>query len=329
MNTNFISEPIFDVAHLAHVEILTPDLEATTNFFTKLFGMQESERSAKSVYLRGYEEKYHHSIKLTSAAEPGLGHVGWRARSPQALIRRAAAIEATGLGRGWIDDERGHGNAFRFETPDGHAMELFWEVDYVTMPAGQDSKLRNRPQRRPASGIPVRRIDHLNLMTANTGKCRDFMVETLGFRERERVQAGETGSTIASWLSVTNLSHDIALVPEPSNRRGRFHHVCLHYTSVQHLFDVAELATEAGIAIEHGPGRHGIGGAAFLYLMEPGGNRIEVMGDPGYMIFDPDWKTVVWDVSEIAHAAAWACPPMPESFWQYGTPQAEPVPKAA
>jgi catechol 2,3-dioxygenase len=23
------------------------------------------------------------------------------------------------------------------------------------------------------------------------------------------------------------------------------------------------------------------------YMLEPGGNRIELMGDPGYMIFDP------------------------------------------
>src|SRR4029077_10876569 len=61
--------------------------------------------------------------------------------------------------------------------------------------------------------------------------------------------------------------------------------------SVLHLFDVAELAKEAGIAIEDGPGRHGIGGATFLYMLEPAGNRIEVMGDPGYMIFDPAWKT--------------------------------------
>lgn len=59
--------------------------------------------------------------------------------------------------------------------------------------------------------------------------------------------------------------------------------------------------------------------------MEPGGNRIELMGDPGYMIFDPDWKTVEWKASEIAHAAAWACPPMPDSFWVYGTPVAPPA----
>ena len=197
-------------------------------------------------------------------------------------------------------------------------MEIFWEVAYATTPEGKGTALRNRPQRRPAAGVPVRRIDHLNLMVADAAACRDFMVEVLGFRERERVMGG--GALVASWLSVTNLSHDIALVPEPTAARGRFHHVCFHYTALQHLFDLAELAREAGIRVEAGPGRHGIGGAAFLDLFEPGGNRIEVMGDPGHMIFDPAWRTVVWDASEIATAVTWAGSPVPDSFWVYGTP---------
>ena len=217
----------------------------------------------------------------------------WRVRTPQALQRRVAAIEATGLGRGWINGDLGHGRAYQFETPEGHRMELFWEVDYVTPPAGKETLLRNRPQKRPASGIPVRRIDHVNLLAAKREGVRDFLVDILGFRERERV-VEEDGSILASFLSVTNLSHDIAMVPEPTDMRGRLHHVCFHYTSVQHLFDVAELAKEAGLMVETGPGRHGIGGATFVYILEPGGNRIELMGDPGYMIFDPAWRTVVW-----------------------------------
>jgi catechol 2,3-dioxygenase len=203
-------------------------------------------------------------------------------------------------------------------------MEVLWDVDYVMVSAGQETPLRNRPQKRPWTGVPVRRIDHLNLLAANAGAIRDFLVDILGFRERERVVGDDDGSVVASFLSVTNLSHDIAIVPEPTEMRGRLHHVCFHYTSVQHLFDVAELAKEAGIAIEHGPARHGIGGASFLYMLEPGGNRIELMGDPGYMIFDPAWRTVVWKGSEVpAVGAIWTGSPLPDSFWNYGTPLPE------
>jgi catechol 2,3-dioxygenase len=319
MNAN---EPIFDVAQLAHVELLTPDLEGTLHFFKELLGMHETERHGGSVYLRGYEEQYHHSLKVTAAPRAGLGHVAWRARTPQGLERRVAAIEATGLGQGWIDGDIGHGPAYRFETPEGHSMELFWDVEYFTAPAGRKTRLRNRPQKRPGTGMPIRRIDHLNLMVADAGVVRDFMVDILGFRERERVIDDDNGSVLASFLSVTNLSHDIAIVPEPTQMRGRLHHVCFHYISVQHLFDVAELAKEADIEIEYGPARHGIGGATFLYLLEPGGNRVELMGDPGYMIFDPAWRTVVWKGSEVPiTGAVWTgSQAPPESFWSYGTP---------
>src|SRR4030095_14240610 len=90
-----LNEPIFDIAHLAHVELLTPDLEETLGFFKDLLGLEETERSARSAYLRGYEEQYHHSLKVTKARRAGLGHVAWRTRSPQALQRRVAAIGET------------------------------------------------------------------------------------------------------------------------------------------------------------------------------------------------------------------------------------------
>ena len=315
-------EPVFDLAHLAHVELLTPDLAASAGFFTGLLGMQVSERRDGAVYLRGFEEHYHHSLKMIASDRAGLGHAGWRARSPQALDRRVAALEAAGLGRGWIDGDAGHGPAFRFVTPEGHPMEVFFEVDRATPPDGQVTPLRNRPQRRPTSGgVPVRRIDHLNLMVADVATCRDALTGLLGFQERERMEAD--GTVMSSFLSVTNLSHDIGLLPEPTAARGRFHHVCFCTTALQHLFDLAEMAREAGIRVEAGPGRHGVGGGAFLYLREPGGNRVEVIGDPGMMIFDPDWQTVVWQASDLDIAAAWIGSPFAEEFFTYGTPSGD------
>ena len=73
-------EPIFDVAQLAHVELLTPDLEGTLCFFKDLLGLEETERRGQSVYLRGYEEQYHHSLKVT-VGTAGRRHRGNRARA--------------------------------------------------------------------------------------------------------------------------------------------------------------------------------------------------------------------------------------------------------
>lgn len=104
MSTNGYPEPIFDVAQLAHVEIYTPDMDGTLWFFKELIGLEETERHGDSVYLRAYEDWYHHTLKVTKREKPGLGHVAWRTSSPQALERRVRALEEAGLGDGWIEE---------------------------------------------------------------------------------------------------------------------------------------------------------------------------------------------------------------------------------
>src|SRR5258705_6603465 len=95
-----MNEPIFDVAQLAHVELLTPDLEGTLHFFKDLLGVQETERRAPSGYLRGHEGQYPHSLKVTAAPPARTGHVAWRAPSPQTPERRGGATAAPRHGRG-------------------------------------------------------------------------------------------------------------------------------------------------------------------------------------------------------------------------------------
>ena len=61
------------------------------------------------------------------------------------------------------------------------------------------SASREKVGRKPRRGsLPLRQsrrsIDHLNLMAAAAGAVRDFIVDILGFCERERVDGGD-GST--------------------------------------------------------------------------------------------------------------------------------------
>ena len=149
-------EPVFDVAQLSHVEIYSPKVDESLHFFKDLLGMSETERSGDSVYLRAYEDLYHHSLKITYRDKPGLGHVGWRSTSPQALERRVKAIEASGLGKGWIEGDRGYGKAYEFTTPDGHLQRILWDVEYYEAPPELQTKLMSRPQRRPTHGVPDR-----------------------------------------------------------------------------------------------------------------------------------------------------------------------------
>ena len=63
--------------------------------------------------------------------------------------------------------------------------------------------------------------------------------------------------------------------------------------------------------------------AKFLYVFEPGGNRIELFGDSGYLIFDPDWKPITWREADLDKGIVWVGSSMPAEFLRYGTPPVE------
>src|SRR5688500_19446423 len=115
-------EPIHDIAHLGHVELLTPKPEESLRFFVDVMGMTENGRNGDSVYLRGWDDYEHHSLQLTASKTSGLGHYALRTASPQALQRRVEAIAKSGLGKGWKEDNVGHGPAYR--RSEEHTTEL-------------------------------------------------------------------------------------------------------------------------------------------------------------------------------------------------------------
>ena len=70
------------VHNLHHVEILTPEIERSLDFFTRILGLVETGREGRSVYLRGFGEWGSHSTILTESDRPGLGHMGWQVGGP-------------------------------------------------------------------------------------------------------------------------------------------------------------------------------------------------------------------------------------------------------
>ena len=79
-------QPAFgDIAHLGHIELLTPSFEASLEFFKELVGLHESGREGDSVYLRGWGDYERFTLQLTAAKTSGLGHVAFRAKSANIL----------------------------------------------------------------------------------------------------------------------------------------------------------------------------------------------------------------------------------------------------
>ncbi len=312
-----MTEPIRDLAHIGHAELLTPFPEESLRFFVELFGMEVEARVDRSVFLRGWGDYQRYSLKLTESALPGLGHMAIRAWSPAALQRRAAAIERSGLGRGWIDGDHGHGPAYRFTDPDGHAMELYYESDRYEPPPHLRPALKNVPQRYVGRGAAVKRLDHVNLLADDVGVNRRFAQEQLGFRLYEQI-VGADGIETGAWMSLTIAAHELIYVADHAHANGRLHHLAFFVDTREELLRAADLFLDADVPIEAAPSKHAVAQGMFLYVYEPGGNRVEVTTGT-HFIYDPSHEPVVWTLAERARGQAWGVKTI-ETFHTYGTP---------
>jgi catechol 2,3-dioxygenase len=196
------NEPIFDLAHLGHVELYTPRLDESVAFFVNVMGLTETTRQGDSVYLRGWDDYEHHTLKLTAHDKPGVGHIAWRTTSPQALERRARAIEAAGYGLRWTDGDLGHGRTYQFNNPGGHLMEIYYETEWYTPPDELKPALKNQAMQFPARGANLRRLDHVNIMVPDPAKDRTFFADVLGAKLTEQIVFSD-GTIQAVWFSVT------------------------------------------------------------------------------------------------------------------------------
>jgi catechol 2,3-dioxygenase len=311
-------EPIVDVAHLAHLELLTPTPEKSLAFFIDVMGMTESGRKGESVYLRGWDDYERYSLKLTGSKTSGLGHAAFRARSPQALERRVKALQTADAGVGWIEDELGHGPAYQFRDPDGHLLEIYYETEWYEAPPHLKPSLKNQAQRFPARGVNVRRIDHFNCLAADIAANREFFQNALGFRLTEQIVL-DNGIEAGMWLTCTNKSYDFAYTLESHGARGRFHHVTFALDSRDEVLRAADIFLENGVYIETGPHKHAVQQTFFLYVWEPGGNRVEVANAGARLVLAPDWKPIVWTEAERGKGQAWGLKTI-ESFHTHGTP---------
>ena len=308
-----------DLAHLGHIELLTPTFDASVAFFKDVLGLHESGRQGDSVYLRAWADYERFTLQLTRANTSGLGHVAFRVRSEVILQHLVENLISHGVEGKWLEPGLGHGRAFRFPSPDGHAVELYFDTEKFQATGDQIPGFKNMPQRYIPSGIAPKRLDHINLLAQDIKACRLFFHELLGMRVTEQIVFD--GEEMGAWLAATNKSYDLAFTRDKSTAHGRFHHLTYMMDSREDVLRAADILVERAVFIETGPHKHSIGQTFFLYFYEPGGNRIEI-GSGGYLIFDPDWKPVVWSREERSKGQAWGLQTV-STFHTYGTPPVE------
>ncbi len=286
------------LAQLVHVELVTPAYDASRRFFTEIVGMSVVHETTERCYLRCWGDHYQYSVILTAGPYPGLGHAAWRAWSPEDLEQAVRNVEASGIRGSWIGGDFGHGPAYRFRAPGGHTIELLWELERYHAPADLASTFPERPQRYRAAGLEPRHLDHLTVATSDVLRDAYWFRDTLGFRFMCFNGLEDDPDFIVFAMVTTNeKNHDLAFTKDLSPIPGRLHHLSFYLDTREALFRAADLLLEAGVAIEYGPGVHGMGEQSYLYFREPGGLRLE-LNSGGTRNYVPDWEPVRWRPSQ-------------------------------
>ena len=178
--------------------------------------------------------------------------------------------------------------------------------------------LKNQAQRFPARGVNVRRLDHFNCLAVDVAANRKFFERYLGFRLTEHIVLND-GTEAGMWLTCTNKSYDFAYTREAHGVKGRFHHITYALDSREDVLRAADVFLENGVYIETGPHKHAVQQTFFLYVYEPGGNRVEVANAGARLVLAPDWKPITWTEEERKKGQAWGLKTI-ESFHTHGTP---------
>jgi len=300
-----------EILRLGHVEYRVTDLERARAFYVDLLGFVETGRDRTRVYLRGLEERDHHSLVLRQAPAPGVSHFAFRVAAPDDLQRLHRRCTARGLPTRWIEagEEVGQGKALRVQDAAGLPVEFYHEIDQIERQLQRFDLYR---------GPHIMRIDHVNVQVPDVQAAYEWYTREWGFGCSEYTETDDRPAQLwAAWLHRKHNVHDIALM----NGRGpRLHHAGFWVTDALAVLRACDIMAGAGHqdAIERGPGRHGLSNALFVYLRDGDRNRIELYtGD--YLVADPDWRPIRWSINDPRRATFWGHVP-PQSWFNDASP---------
>jgi 3,4-dihydroxyphenylacetate 2,3-dioxygenase len=311
IDTSWVRPP-FEIVRIAHLELVVRDLGAAREFYVDLLGLPVTEETADAIYLRGYEERVHHSLVLRRGAEPLLGHVAFRVWEEGDLDALAAHFEALGCTPAWAEPgqvELGQGRALRVQDPLGFPVEFFHETSQAERLLQRFDLYR---------GAQIMRLEHVNLYVPDPAPAYE-VYRGLGFRCSEYI-AMDDGRLAAVWLYRKPTVHDVAFT---TGAGPRLHHIAFAVSdplAIMRLCDILAGARRDG-AIERGPGRHGVSNAFFVYLRDPDGHRVELyVGD--YYTGDPDFEPIGWSASDPRRRTFWGHA-VPDCWYEEGTQVAD------
>lgn len=290
----------FPVTALRSVEITTPHLAGSVEFYSKVWGLDVVAEADGTVYLAATGSDFH-VLELTPGETTSLRKISFRARSQQDLSRLFARAHQAGcevITAPAPSPAPSGGMNFVVREPQGCAME-FVHGDHAK-PA---RVIADRPER----------LAHVNINSADIETLSTFYQDTLGFRLSDR-------SKLMAFLCCNSDHHAIVLAEAP---RNGLNHVAFLMPDLESVMRGSGRMVDHNYPIGWGVGRHGPGDNVFAYFIDPNGAVIEYTAevlqiDDSYVAKGPgDWvwppgRTDQWGIappkSEACKTAQLAVP---------------------
>jgi catechol 2,3-dioxygenase len=298
-------DPPFNVVRASHVEFGVRDLARSREFYVDCLGLLVSAETEDALYLRGVEERNHHSIVLHRSRAPEARALGFKVASEDDLDRAASWFRRRNLPTAFPELPH-QGRTLRTADIFGTPIDLYAQMEH------SPSMLQKYAAHQ---GARIQRIDHLNCFTPDVQASYDFYSE-LGFRLTEYSETdGDDPKLWAVWLHRKGNVHDLAF----TNGAGpRLHHVGVWTAGVLDIIHICDVMATCGYLanMERGPGRHGISNAFFLYVRDPDGHRVELFTSD-YLTVDPDHAPIRWSLTDPQRQTLWG-QPAPASWFEQG-----------
>jgi catechol 2,3-dioxygenase len=257
--------PAFNVTRASHAVLTARDLDATQAFYCDVLGLILSRRDPDVLYLRGIEERSHHSLVFRKSNQPpACERVGLRVLTEDDLDRAAEYFGQAGHHATFVERPN-QGRTLHVDDSIGTPLEFC---------AVMDDLPTNLQKFELYKGASPMRLDHFQIAAHDVQKATDFYL-ALGFRLTEYTATDGKEEIWGSWLQRKGNPHDVVF---SSGRGPRLHHFGYSVPEVRDIVHVCDVAGSLGFGhhFERGPGRHGIGNAFFVYFRDPDGHRIEL-----------------------------------------------------
>lgn len=285
----------FPVVALRSVEISTPDLERSVDFYTRIWGLEPVARQEDKVFLAATGADFH-VLELKAGDGVALRKITFRVRSRDDLdqiLDRATAAGCTLVRPIGPTDAPSGGERFVIREPQGSTIEFVH---------GDTLK-----EARPVANRPLR-LAHVNINTTDIEALSAFYQSVMGFRLTDR-------SKMMAFLRCNSDHHAVVLAEAPVNG---LNHVSFLVPDLESVMRGSGNVIDAGYPLGWGVGRHGPGDNVFAYFVDPMGVVVEYTAE----VLQVD------DSYRFRGPSEWVWPPGRTDHWGIAPPKSEACKKA-